>query len=280
MLASAGLAACGFVLVNPFLIVAPAGFSGNLSAVSGSPFFYVSGVTDLLNHLKQILWDRQYEFDLVFRGGYFQWGFSLAAFAVVVYELIRRNTSRRVSAAFGIATLLTGLMILANGRYLGWYWFPLIVFQVFLLTQIKMSFRTIMAVVLLNAVLNGIVIYHGIELKEELKQNVERRNELQDCAMIYLRYHPAELVVDMSEVMPQIPIFNKSECGPSRSEATVLYILGDRLMRFSAYRERFGDLLALNPKRCSFANFVTVRESCVTLDKRYDDRFKLSYLEK
>jgi hypothetical protein len=272
------LSLAGFVAVNPFIVSHPAVYLAHLRSVSEPLFSGAFTVTGLLDHLRTIAWNFLYEWDLVFVGGYFQWGLSAGAWAVLWWMLRKQKVPAGMLAVFVVVSLLSAGLVIMNKRYVGWYWFPLILFQLFLIVRLPVNARALVALAMLNILFNAQVIYHTIQIRKEANDNLLAFPAVKNCVDEYLAGMPADLVVDRMEV----GLWKDTVTLPTdhqKQPPLIHYLLGDRLMRFSSYRRTFGDLLDEPNFRCGYVTIVTVAEPFDRYLLRLADRNKRSVLQ-
>ena len=267
----------GFVATNPFILSHPGVYLIHLRSVSDPLFSAGFTVQGLLGHLRTITWNFLYEWDLVFVGGYFQWGLSIGAWAVLWWMLRRQKVPAGMRAAFLLVSLLSAAMVILNKRYVGWYWFPLIVFQLFLVVRLPVSARALVALAVLNVLFNAQVVYHTVQIRKQANDNLLAFPAVKNCVDEFLAGMPADIVVDRMEV----GLWDDRVSLPGdrqRRPPLIHYLLGDRLMMFSSYRRAFGDLLEHPNVRCGYVTIVTVEESIDRYLSRLADRNKRSIL--
>ena len=114
----------GFLIANPFVLFRPGRF-----------FRFLRGLANDQNHpgprlsfayIAYLFSNTIWEWDLVYRGGFFNWGLTIPAFAVWAVLLWRGKTDRGVIFAFFLTLLAATTMFVVQARYVGWYWFPIV----------------------------------------------------------------------------------------------------------------------------------------------------------
>jgi hypothetical protein len=115
----------GFLIANPFLLSYPEHFVINLKDLAHEPRNH-PGNRWSLKYLHHLFSNSTWEWDCVYRGGFFNWGLGLPALLVWCGFLWRSKAERAIVLSFAV-TLLFGILLLLNqSRYLGWYWFPIV----------------------------------------------------------------------------------------------------------------------------------------------------------
>ena len=79
-----------------------------------------------MDHIVYLYSNTIWEWDGVFRGGFFNWGSAAPAFAAWVVFLWRAKADRPIIIAYLLTILLSTALFLVQARYMGWYWFPII----------------------------------------------------------------------------------------------------------------------------------------------------------
>jgi hypothetical protein len=145
-------ATAGFVLANPFVLVDPTALLTNIRRHDK----FGAGYTT--NHLAEVLWNTSWEWEGVFRGGYFNWGMSPLALPIYFAFLWKSKLSWKWFAG-GLGCTVAGFLLYLTSRtYQGWYWLPLLTLFPLTVLQIRKmdraTWRLGMAVVLVNVVSN------------------------------------------------------------------------------------------------------------------------------
>lgn len=112
-------AVLGLLICNPFLICNPIDFVANV------PRRGKFGAGYCVNHIRMMLWNTQWEWDGVYRGGYFNW--AIAPLTLPVYLIFLRKSDLPLRWFVGgvICTIAGFLLYLTSKNYQGWYWLPL-----------------------------------------------------------------------------------------------------------------------------------------------------------
>lgn len=166
----------GFLTCTPLIFADPGYFIVNI-LVSGYPPNYS------LAHLAHILWNQAWEWDAVFRGGFFNWG--LAPVSAILFLALCRQVRLSGSAGFGflLAVAVATLMCLTNGRFYGWYWFPVISLIPLIschLTLPDQAARVLAGlIVITNLGFNAPLILKQYQVKQNHIEMMESRHEAQ-----------------------------------------------------------------------------------------------------
>jgi hypothetical protein len=164
----------GFVIANPFILSSSESLFGNIPN-RGKP-----GITISTKRLLQLFWNADWEWDAVYRGGYFNWG--LCPFVVPIYFVFLWKCKLPIRWIIGgvACTVIGFLLFLTSRTYQGWYWLPLLTLFPLTVLQVKSldstARRWAIAVILINALGNapwiGMQYYSKLE---HFAQRHERR---------------------------------------------------------------------------------------------------------
>lgn len=241
-------AGLGFLLANPFVLKAPQRFVETLNA-----YKYPADVS--WKHLAFILSNQRWEWDVVLAGGLFQWTFPIPLFLLFVLTLFVVKVPLRTLLAVGLAQGFALLMFLSNGRFYGWYWFPLLAVYPLLLIDGTRHTRTrqwlCYALVALSIGCNLPSIQLARTLKFEHEQNLREAPAVQAAVTAAIEGSPAPFdeVVNMSEINVYLDAPSQAP-GPIKflaayewerhlRDATashLLFAVGNRVSRIEPYR--------------------------------------------
>lgn len=156
----------GFVVANPFVVFEPQELLANLPKRGR----FGAGFTT--KHFLLLLWNTEWEWDAVFRGGYFNWG--MCPLAVPLYfTFLWKSKLPWKWLVGGIACTVAGFLLhMTSRQYHGWYWLPLL--PLFPLTVLHVrkvepqAWRWAMALVIVN--LAGNSPWIGLQYYSKLEQ--------------------------------------------------------------------------------------------------------------
>ena len=247
---------CGFVIANPFVLFDPGAYLSTINSYRSPAFAYADSAGDILNHLRLIIHNHLYEWDLVLVGGLSQWGLHILLYPVLILLLIKSRIPWPLLCSYAACLALGLFMLLSNGRYLGWYWFPMIVPLPFVLLHAREFNKTtkscLYVLVTLNLILNGPTILNGYKIKIKAVDQLRNLGEAQVFAdkILQENIQRIDLIINESgfSEYSRIRINGNATRVTSlvRSEKekyNVLYIFTDDLLSFSAYQERYAPVL-------------------------------------
>jgi hypothetical protein len=114
----------GFLIANPFVLFRPGRFIRVLRHLANDQNY--PGPRLSFAYVAYLLSNTVWEWDLVYRGGFFNWGLTIPAFVVWAVLLWRGKTDRSVVVAFLLTLMAATTMFVIQARYVGWYWFPIV----------------------------------------------------------------------------------------------------------------------------------------------------------
>lgn len=151
-LACLGLA-IGFFLANPFALFEPVALLANIRR----PGKFGAGYTT--QHFAEVMWNTHWEWEGVFRGGYFNWGISPLATPLYFWLLWKCKLPWHWFIGGLVVTSLGVMLYLTSRTYQGWYWLPLLSLFPLTLLQLRKvdaaGWRLAMALVLVNVICNA-----------------------------------------------------------------------------------------------------------------------------
>lgn len=188
----------GFILANPFMIFEPSLFWENMEKVSSSPNYS-------WEHFQNIFTNNTWEWDLVRRGGLFQWSLNGLAFCSFIVFIFLAKIPKIPFLGFFVSFLLT-IFLMLNSRGLSWYWFPFIFLIPTLILRAQNDSRSCKALLILCLFLNLSTsvssIKESYQMKIEHYQNLLKGKTLPQC------------LVNLTSSRPRYDIiFNYSEIG-------------------------------------------------------------------
>lgn len=188
----------GLLVANPFLLVDPASFLANVRR----PGRFGDGFTT--NHLIEISWNTGWEWEGVFRGGYFNW--CISPFAAPLYLLLLWKGKLPWNWFVGglTCTVCAFLLYLTSRTYQGWYWLPLATLfplsllhlrQVDLPTK-RLAFAVIIVNLLGNAPWIGMQYYSKLE---QFAHSFEQRNVLEEAKEVAAEHRDGLIVAILDQ---------------------------------------------------------------------------------
>jgi hypothetical protein len=181
-LLTAGSAA-GLLLSNPFLLAEPLVFLANIRRHDK----FGAGYTT--NHLAEVMWNTNWEWEGVFRGGYFNWGMSPLALPIYLIFLWKSKLPWHWFLGGFACTVMGTLLFLTSRAYQGWYWLPLVMLFPLTVAQIRKVDASVLrwgfALVAVNLVGNAPWISMQYHSKiEQFAHSLEMDNVVREAQQI------------------------------------------------------------------------------------------------
>jgi hypothetical protein len=175
----------GLILANPLLLFNSARFSKNIVSIA-----YMSPNSDIsrpsLSYLGYLYTNSNWEWDGVFRGGFFNWGLGGLAFLLWGIFVWRTGVDRRILLGFAAMMCCSTMLFMTKSRYYGWYWFPIIALIPLITCEARASANRYLvtlavAILIINAIYARPLIARGLEIKQNQRQAIKNSADLQQC---------------------------------------------------------------------------------------------------
>jgi hypothetical protein len=173
----------GFIVANPIVVFNWEGFIKNLTQIAS-----ISSDCDIprpsLGYVHYLFTNSIWEWDGVFRGGFFDWGLAGVTFVLWSIFLWRAGADREILFGFAALMLCATVLFITKSRFYGWYWFPIIALIPLVTCEacVHANRRLIAlatAILIINAIYARPLIQRGWEIKRDQIAAIENRKELQ-----------------------------------------------------------------------------------------------------
>lgn len=186
----------GFAVANPFVLLDPAAIS-SLVKSTNQPENYA-------DHIFRVFQASSVEWDFAQSGGLRQFSAPLPILLLLCYLVFKLQPAAEVGVLTLAAFVLATCMFMLNGRFLGWYWFHVLVLVPFWIGTCKRPPTTaVYAVLALAFVFNVPRITFEVQTKIAHLESLQSWEEKSACIIATLESDGAKRVLDYSEFVTE-----------------------------------------------------------------------------